>query len=279
MGLNSPSWTIAELPWDAFDALCVNPHILGIVKAAALVEYNGHDYARYLCNVFDGDAEFQAKAQAWAIEEVQHGEALASWAMKADPDWDFSSAVNRFRRGYQLNVEVEQSVRGSRAGELIARCIVETGTSSFYKALADAVEEPVLKRICQHIEQDELRHYKMFYSHLREHLQRDKISRLQRLRVGLSRIGESEDDELAYAYYAANTTPAIPYHRQRFSFLYLVHATTHYRREHLARMMAMVLKACGLQPHGLLQRILQPIAWLFMRRRLQQARKFLAAYS
>ena len=59
-----------------------------------------------------------------------------------------------------------RSSRGSRCGELVARCIVETGTSSYDTALMDAVEEPVLKEICRNIAADELRHYKLFYDHV-----------------------------------------------------------------------------------------------------------------
>jgi len=55
-------------------------------------------------------------------------------------------------------------VRGSRSGELIARCVVETGTSSYYTAIADATDEPLLKTYAGHIASDELRHYKLFYT-------------------------------------------------------------------------------------------------------------------
>ena len=61
------------------------------------------------------------------------------------------------------------SVRGSRTGELIARCVVEVGTSSYYSALRDSIDEPVLKRICHRIAGDEYHHYKLFYSHLKRY--------------------------------------------------------------------------------------------------------------
>jgi enoyl-[acyl-carrier-protein] reductase (NADH) len=40
-----------------------------------------------------------------------------------------------------LPLDVTDSVRGSRTSELIARCMVETGTSSYYTALAEAGRE------------------------------------------------------------------------------------------------------------------------------------------
>jgi len=49
------------------------------------------------------------------------------------------------------------SVRGSRRGEMIARCVVESGTSSYYSAIRDASQEPVLKEIAGRIAADEYR--------------------------------------------------------------------------------------------------------------------------
>ncbi len=87
-------------------------------------------------------------------------------------------------KGYSLPLDATASVRGSQAGEMMARCIVETGTSSYYSALKDATEEPVLKQICTNIAADEFRHYKLFYDHLQNCLARDRLGKWARLRVG-----------------------------------------------------------------------------------------------
>src|SRR3546814_7823807 len=86
------------------------------------------------------------------------------------------------------------------SSDLVARCIVEVGTSSYYASIGATTEEPVLREICRHIAADELRHYKLFYTHLKRYLEREGIGRWKRLAVALGRIGESEDDELAYAF-------------------------------------------------------------------------------
>ncbi|MGH7185642.1 MAG: ferritin-like domain-containing protein, partial [Pseudomonadota bacterium] len=158
------AWTLADIPWHRFDPAKVDPEMVKIVKAAAMVEFNGGDYATYLCNVFHDDVNFQAAARRWAREEIQHGEALGRWAGLADPSFDFETAFRRFAGGFRLPLEATESVRGSRTGELIARCIVEAGTSSYYSALAEASDEPVLKAICRNIAGDEFRHYKLFYN-------------------------------------------------------------------------------------------------------------------
>src|SRR3546814_7447396 len=79
------------------------------------------------------------------------------------------------------------------SSDLVARCIVEVGTSSYYASIGATTEEPVLREICRHIAADELRHYKLFYTHLKRYLEREGIGRWKRLAVALGRIGESED--------------------------------------------------------------------------------------
>ena len=144
----------------------------------------------------------------------------------------------------------------------MARCIVETGTSSYYAALDEATDEPVLKQICRNIAADELRHYKLFYSYLQRYLEREGLNGWRRLKVTLGRIGESEDDELAYAYFAANH-PGETYDRKRFTRAYARRAYAVYRRHHIERGIAMALKATGLAPNGRLNRWLTAIAcWL-----------------
>ena len=187
----------------------LDPEIVKLVKAASLVEYNGAAYAHHLCRIFDDDRDFQRDARRWGEEEIQHGNALARWAKLADPEFDFEAAFARFQAGYRVDFDCDTSRRGSRSGEMIARCIVEVGTSSYYTALRDAVQEPVLKEICRNIAADEIRHYKLFYKNLTRCLERERIGFWRRMRVAAGRIVESEDDELAYAYYAANESRAI----------------------------------------------------------------------
>jgi rubrerythrin len=239
-----------DIPWDRFDPSKVDPELVKIVKAASMVEYNGADYATYLCNVFADDPEFQEAAQAWAQEEVQHGEALARWAKLADDSFDFEHSFGRFRDGYQIPLEASASVRGSRSGELVARCIVEVGTSSYYASIGATTEEPVLRAICRHIAADELRHYKLFYTHLRRYLDRERVGKWKRLAVALSRIGESEDDELAYAFYAANEDPATAYDRKVYGRAYMKRAFACYRQPQVQRAVSMIFKAAGLNPQG-----------------------------
>jgi rubrerythrin len=260
-------WTLDDVPWDRFDPAKVDPEILRIVKAASLVEQNGADYAQYLCGVFADDPLFQAAARNWGAEEIQHGQALGRWAALADPSFDHAAACARFTAGFRVDLTAEASVRGSRAGELVARCIVETGTSSYYTALAEASAEPVLQAICRRIAADELRHYKLFLDHLQRYLEAEGLGFWGRLGIALGRIRESEDDELAFAYHAAND-PGGVYDRRRATRAHARRAYAVYRRRHIERGIAMVLKAVGLTPNGRLNRVATGLGWWFMQRRV-----------
>ncbi|MEE8516107.1 MAG: ferritin-like domain-containing protein [Alphaproteobacteria bacterium] len=265
-------WSEQDIPWRKFDPSKVDPDVLKIVKAASMVEKNAGDYAHYLCNVFHDDPEFQAVARGWAEEEVQHGDVLARWAELADSGFDFQDRFKRFTEGYRLPLDATQSVRGSRAGELVARCIVEVGTNSYYSALTVATDEPVLKAICKRIADDEMRHYKLFYTHLERYLDREGLGVWGRLRIALGRLGESEDDELGYAYYAANGNGE-PYDRRRNIAAYGHRAFRHYHPAVIKRGVALILKAVGLKTNGRIGRIGVHLVSLVLRLRRHQFAK------
>jgi hypothetical protein len=263
-GGGAARWGLDNIEWDRFDRAKLDPDIVRIVKAAALVEYNGGVYAHHLCRVFSDDPEFQASARRWGDDEVQHGRALGRWAELADPDFDFAAAFARFKAGFQIDFDRATSRRGSRAGEMVARCIVESATSSYYQALRDLVAEPVLQQICHNIAADEVRHYKLFYHTLGRCLQTEPIGIWRRLRVAVERLAEGEDDELACAYHAANGA-AEPYDRRRHGRAYGRRAFSVYRERHVARGVRMILRAVGLAPNTLLARTIARLAWVAFR--------------
>ena len=133
-------------------------------RAASLVEANAQDYVEYLRKVFKGDPETMAVLERWGPRGATRRR-TRPLSRLADPTFDFAESFARFRAGYKPEhfVNADGLVRGSRIGELIARCVVECGTSSGYTALRDAVDEPVLKQIAGLIAADEFAHYRLFY--------------------------------------------------------------------------------------------------------------------
>ncbi|HAJ44997.1 MAG TPA: rubrerythrin family protein [Alphaproteobacteria bacterium] len=243
-------WTLDYIKWDRFTPDKVDPLMLKAVKAASLVEYNATDYVAYLKEVFKGDPKTIAEVERWGWEEVQHGEALGRWAELADPTWSFKDAFARFKEGYKPShfLNPNGSVRGSRIGELIARCVVECGTSSYYTALRDEAAEPVLKQIAHMIASDEFKHYRLFYDLIG--IQPEKRPNLlKRLYIAATRVSEAEDDELASAFYYANVArdaeATTPYDRKLYAKLYEQHAQRFYRQHHIEHAVAMIAKAVG----------------------------------
>jgi rubrerythrin len=235
------TWTLNDIAWQRFDASKVSPDVLKVIKTAAMVERNGADYGRYLCNVFHDDAEFCALAESWAVEEEQHGLALGRWASLADPHFDFDKSFATFTGMYRIPVDSTTSVRGSRVGELCARAVVETATSSFYSAIRDSVDEPVLKDICKHIAADEFRHYKLFFSYMER-----------------------------YTAHAGNAI-AKPYDREEATAGYGQRVYALYQERHVRRAGFMFAQAAGLKPDGLAAKVLVKVLWLFV---LIRGRKF-----
>lgn len=269
-------WTLDDIPWQSFDPKRVEPELLRAVKAASLVEGNAADYVTYLTNIAGEDEALKAAVAAWGEEEAQHGAALSRWAELADPAFDYARAIENFRAGYRLPLDATRSVRGSLAGELIARCVVECGTSSFYSAIRDAAAEPVLKLVAARIAGDEFRHYKLFFDHFRRYQARDRLSRLARLRVAYGRFAEASDDELAFAYYCANEPPE-PYRRRRYSAAYSARALPLYRFGHVQRALGMALKPCEIDPQGRLASLLSRAAWWGMQTRAKRLGRRLEA--
>ncbi len=255
-------WTLDDIDWGAFDAQAVDAGLLALVKAAALVEANAEDYVAYLRGVFAEDPSFLNRLARWGAEEAQHGAALGLWAMHADPDWDFDAALARFRTGYRVATDATASIRGSRAGELLARQVVETGTSSFYTALRDAGHEPVLREIALRIAADEVAHYRLF---ARAAAALPPLPLFERLKVAATRFAEAGDDELGWAWFAANMPADAAYRSGVHSRAYAAQVLRVYRRPHVAGAVAMTLRALSLRPDGGLARWLSGLAWSALR--------------
>ena len=264
-----PLWSPDDVDWSAFRPDLLAPDLLQVVKAAAMVERNAGDYTAYLSRVFQGDAEFLEIAADWQVEEVQHGDVLGRYAELADPHFIFADRFDKFRRIYRIPQDVAGSVRGSRTGELLARCIVETGTSTFYSGLRDATDEPVLKDICHRIAGDEFRHYKTFYVFMKRYVEQERVGLLKRLMVAVGRIKETDDDELASAWHAANDAEDMSYDRVRCNAAYASRAYALYGPKHSERAVNMVMKAVGLDPQGWLGGKAKSFAIRKMRQRAQ----------
>lgn len=260
-------WTLDQIPWSRFDASKVNKTLLAAVKAASLVEYNAPDYVKYLTTIYRCQPErVRHDIERWGGEEIQHGLALGRWAELADPTFDFQAAFARFHKMYRAPhfERAQSSVRGSRRGEMVARCVVESGTSSLYSALRDGTDEPVLKQIAARIAGDEFRHYRMFYDIMQGDKEPD-LPRWRKFLIAVGRVNESSDDELACAFYCANVSASeatrFPYRRRYYARIYRNTIMSFYRRHHVEKLVKMVVLPAGINPSGRLVGVAGRILW------------------
>ena len=241
-------WKLDQIQWQDFDATLVDPRFLRLAKGACLVEFNANDYVAYLSNVFRGDDDLCAEIRKWGDDERQHGTALARWVKLADPNFDFDKAVAKFRKVQPIEVDAQTSIRGSKCQELVARCMVETGTATYYAALCDSTVEPVFKQICKLIAADEIHHYKFFLKTLEKYKKLEGLSRWKRFKTVVERSVEAEDEELTLAF-ACGNYPDREIRREDFkeySKEFLAIAYRLYRRPHIERASKLAVNAAGL---------------------------------
>ena len=194
-------WTLDSLDFDRIDIARVrhNEDLFFLLCSASFVESGSDLYARNLIDHFAGDQELQTwLSQHWEHEELQHGRALAAYVGKVWPEFDWNKGFQAFWNAYGAVCTTGQ-LEANRGLELAARCVVETGTASLYRALHEITDEPVLKQLTNHIKGDEVRHYKHFYQHFRQYREREGFGRYKVFRAILRRVNEvkGEDSDIA----------------------------------------------------------------------------------
>jgi hypothetical protein len=194
-------WTLAELDLGRIDVARVrhDEDLFFLLCSSSFVESGSELYTRNLVDHFADDAELQTwLTQHWEQEELQHGRALTAYVRAVWPEFDWDAAFATFWHAYGAVCTAEQ-LEPSRGLELAARCVVETGTASLYRALHEITDEPVLKELTSHIKGDEVRHYKHFYHYYLQYREREGFSRYMVFRAILRRVREikREDSDIA----------------------------------------------------------------------------------
>ena len=255
-------WTLDDIPWDELQPqqAAQQEELFYMVCAASLVEIGTDLYTRNLVQHFAGDDEVTTWLERhWEPEEMQHGRALREYVRRAWPDFDWDGVHAAFSTDYGALCTPEL-LMPQRSLELVSRCVVEMGTSSYYTMLRDFSQEPVLKRLAGFIYEDEVRHYKHFYKYFRRYRQIETIGR-GRVAGTLWRRLAMVDDEDAYIalrhIYAARH-PGRPY--DRAVYRNLVRRCRKPAARHFPHRMSakMLLKPLEMAP--LAQRFVQPVA-------------------
>jgi hypothetical protein len=246
------SWSMEDIPYHALahDRVRDDRRLFYILASASFIESASDVYADNLVAFFHDDGEIvDWLKRRWEPEERQHGAALRCYVLTAWPGFDWEAAYRTFLADYGPLCAVDR-LAGTRALEMAARCVVETGTAAFYRMLSQASEEPVLRALAARIGADEVRHYKHFYRWFRRYRAIEQPSQLAVLRTLWSRAAdvESEDALCAYKALFLGLNPGAVFRRSDYETYR--GDTLKLARQHLPHEMAikMLLKPLGLGP-------------------------------
>jgi len=195
-------WQIADLPLGSIDraAVAADEITFHMVTAASFIESAAELYTQNLSEHYADDPVLTAwLSDRWRWQELQHGAALRAYVEHAWPDFPWEAAYAGFLADYAQMCTVAALDRDP-ALELVARCVVETGTATLYRTIADLAAEPVLEALADRIYRDEIQHYKAFlraYDAVRE---RRRLGRLDVLRSLCERVQEAQVSDAACAY-------------------------------------------------------------------------------
>lgn len=224
-------WRIEDIDLTRIDRqrAAANEDILLLLCAASFIESGSDLYTSNLSAYFNGDPEVSAWLNAeWEPEELQHGRALKAYIQYVWPEFDWDTAFRNFFDEYSKTCSVDEFEK-TRALEMVARCVVETGTATLYRAINECSDEPVLKEITDKIRTDEVRHYKHFFKYFKKYNRIEGNGRLAVLGALLRRVMEikNEDSEIALRHVFAIRYPE------------RIHDSV-YNRERVARVNALV---------------------------------------
>jgi hypothetical protein len=191
-------WRLAEIDFSRLEHAKVRDDetLFFLLATAALVEAATTHYASNLIEYYAGDAELADWLRAhWQPEELQHGAALRAYVEAVWPEFGWERAFGGFYPEYAAACTQEE-LEPSRALEMAARCVVETGTSTLYQTLNTYATEPVLREITARLKSDEVRHYSYFYDAYRRYCAvHGRPPRWRIARAVLRRVLEAFDDD------------------------------------------------------------------------------------
>lgn len=193
---NTSHWTLDDIEWHRIDhSLVRNDAIMRyIVTAASFIETGSDLYTANLVKHFPDVAAQHWLESHWQPEELQHGHALRKYIETVWPELDWENNYHGFLAEYSQLCTMEE-LEPSRALEMAARCVVETGTSSFYATLQLFSKEPVLKTLAGLIRRDEVSHYNHFRHFFKSYQEKERIGRIGVTRSLYKRLTEVENED------------------------------------------------------------------------------------
>lgn len=193
---NASHWSVADIQWDRIDRERVrnDQRTYYVVTAASFVETAAELYTANLVEHFPDPGAQQWLVNYWKPEELQHGLALRTYVETVWPELDWQRGYEGFLSEYSQMCTMDE-LEDSRALEMVARCVVEAGTSTFYTTIQNSTDERVLKDLAGLIRQDEVSHYNHFRHYFETYQREEGMGRMGVVRSLYKRFTEAENED------------------------------------------------------------------------------------
>lgn len=223
---SSTHWRIEDIDFSVIDRAAVegNEDLFFLLMSASFIETGSDTYAANLAEHYAAWPEIGAWLKdQWEAEELQHGRALRAYVEAVWPDFPWQQAYDSFFAEYSRLCTMEELYPDQRL-ELVARCVVETGTTAYYHTLRELSDEPVLSQLLGHIRNDEVNHFKHFLKFFKELQDQSPVGRARIAKALYGRLKElrESDSEIALrhvwahkGHYFAGSTVALEAMAQR----------------------------------------------------------------
>lgn len=260
----------------------LSQNIQHIIATTALLESRAALYGNYLLATFaKKNVRWLNGIRQWTNEETNHGVILSRIAMQLGMRSPPEALLARYVAEVPYHDNNGVSVRGSVGKELVARCVVEALASTYYRALADSVGEPITCRTLTFLAQDEARHFGMFRRMLIEERNTDsQMTNFAIIATALKRMMALGDEQISYASWLVGQardekkSASIPHSTfsKRFEAnVYAAKLYPLYRYKHLHYAAGMLLQIGNLRS-AKIQTILAASLWCGVRLRAASAK-------
>ncbi len=254
------AWSLSEIAYHEIDCTSVrsNSSLFYLVAAASFVEIASDLYTQNLVQHYAADQEVTSWLEAsWQHEEVQHGYALRRYVNTAWPEFPWDEAYQGFLAEYSTLCDLEH-FEPTPGLEMVARCVIEMGTASFYRSMASFSTEPVLCDLATRIQADEVGHFKHFLRFFERYNERERQGRLRILRAIGHRLLEVRGDDADCALWHVIHTCHPTLTRDSPEFRRMFSSATQLVRRHFPSGMAVKMLTRPLNLPGVVARLIQP---------------------
>lgn len=194
-------WSVSDINYQAIEVERVrgDRDLFYLLVSASFIESGSDTYASNLATYYARVPDAAGwLSEHWEAEELQHGLALRRYVEHVWPEFDWERGYERFFAEYSKTCSIDQ-FEPTEALEMAARCVVETGTAAYYRALEQASDEPVLRDLTRRIANDEVRHYKHFYQFFNRFVEAERLGKLRVFGALARRLLEIKNEDAAIA--------------------------------------------------------------------------------